>query len=96
MPRNITTEIILNRFKKKWGTNYDYSNVVYIDSRTEVEIICHKEGHGSFLQLPSVHGKGHGCWKCGDKKRGQQQVLSKVWNKKIFKKIQEGVEGVEK
>ena len=65
MPRIITTEIILERFKKKWGNQYDYSNVVYNNARTEVEIICHKEGHGLFHQLPDSHAKGHqGCEKC--------------------------------
>ena len=86
MPRIITTEIILERFKKKWGTQYDYSNVVYTNGRTEVEIICLKEGHGSFWQLPSVHEKGHGCTKCGNKKRSEQQVLNQSEVIKRFKK----------
>ena len=82
MPRIITTEIILERFKKKWATQYDYSNVVYINAETEVEIICHKEGHGPFRQLPHSHAKGHqGCHKCKDhekKHSSKKQSLDQI------------------
>lgn len=44
------------------GDRYDYSNVEYINSLTEVEIIC-KE-HGKFLQTPKIHYKSN-CPKCG-------------------------------
>jgi len=42
---------------------YDYSKVVYINSNTEVEIIC--PIHGAFWQKPDKHiNAGHGCWLC--------------------------------
>lgn len=44
------------------GETYDYSNTVYINNCTKVEIIC-KE-HGSFFQTPNNHLRGHGCPKC--------------------------------
>ncbi len=43
---------------------YDYSSVVYIDSKTKVKIICHQ--HGEFEQIPNSHLSGNGCPKCGD------------------------------
>lgn len=41
---------------------YDYSNSIYINSRTPIEIICRK--HGSFLQTPNQHMQGSGCPSC--------------------------------
>jgi hypothetical protein len=44
------------------GIEYDYSQVLYIDHNSKVEIICKK--HKSFLQTPSAHLKGTSCPKC--------------------------------
>lgn len=41
---------------------YDYSQTVYVNSRTKVMIICPQ--HGPFEQLPSSHLQGNGCPKC--------------------------------
>lgn len=41
---------------------YDYSQTVYVNSRTKVTIIC--PDHGPFEQLPSSHLQGNGCPKC--------------------------------
>jgi hypothetical protein len=43
---------------------YDYSKMVYLKADSKVEIICRKEGHGSFWQIPEKHKKGQGCPKC--------------------------------
>jgi hypothetical protein len=45
------------------GNKYDYSKVEYENNLTEVIIIC-KE-HGEFLQTPSNHLNGKGCYLCG-------------------------------
>ena len=41
---------------------YNYSNINYINNKTNIEIICKK--HGSFWQCPSHHLNGIGCYKC--------------------------------
>ena len=41
---------------------YDYNNVVYINSKTYVDISCKK--HGIFKQFPCSHLEGRGCPKC--------------------------------
>lgn len=46
---------------------YDYSNVVYINNRTRVSIICPE--HGEFWQRPDKHLRGQGCPKCCKKNR---------------------------
>ena len=41
---------------------YDYSNVIYVNNSTKVEIQCRK--HGSFLCTPQNHLHGRGCPIC--------------------------------
>ena len=48
--------------KQLHNDKYDYSNVVYVNSRSKVTIICPK--HGSFEQRVSSHLLGNGCPKC--------------------------------
>ena len=48
--------------KQLHNNRYDYSNVVYVNSRTKVKIVCFK--HGEFEQSPSSHLQGNGCPKC--------------------------------
>jgi hypothetical protein len=46
-------------------SNYDYSKTEYINSKTDIIIICKKLGHGEFQQTPSTHLKSkYGCPKC--------------------------------
>lgn len=47
---------------QKHQNKYDYSKVVYINSKTKVCIICPE--HGEFWQTPNNHLKGSGCSKC--------------------------------
>ena len=62
--RRIEQEEIIKRFIEIHGDNYDYSNVKTNGIHNKVEIICLKENHGSFLQTPNNHLKGHGCPVC--------------------------------
>ena len=48
------------------GNFYNYSKVNYINSKTDVEIIC--PIHGSFFQNPISHINGCGCRKCKQSK----------------------------
>lgn len=41
---------------------YDYSKVIYVNSKTKVIIIC--PIHGEFLQIPNHHLSGSACAKC--------------------------------
>lgn len=61
--------------KKIHGPKYDYSNVVYKNSSTKVEIICPK--HGGFYQSPSNHLNGQGCPKCSGKNVGIDELKLK-------------------
>lgn len=56
----------LEEFKVKaqllHGDKYDYSQAVYTNSKTPVEILC--PDHGSFYQQPNNHLSGSGCLTC--------------------------------
>ena len=47
------TEIFIEKAKISHGDRFDYSEVIYINSKNEIKIICPL--HGSFYQLPTVH-----------------------------------------
>ena len=53
--RKLTNKEVLERFKKVHGDEYDYSLVEYFEAHTNVKIICTKNGHGLFEQIPNNH-----------------------------------------
>jgi len=61
------------------GTKFDYSKVVYVNSKTNIQIIC--PVHGEYPQNPSSHIK-RGCPKCNR----EEYALSKTSNKDNFLK----------
>lgn len=56
------TEDYLKKCLNVHGNTYDYSLVNYINSKTNVTIIC--KIHGEFLKNPLYHLKPSGCPKC--------------------------------
>lgn len=58
-----TIEIFIEKAKKVHESRYDYSLAEYVDSKTQVSIICKK--HGVFSQTPCIHLAGSGCDRCG-------------------------------
>jgi ssDNA-binding Zn-finger/Zn-ribbon topoisomerase 1 len=57
-----TTEDFISDSVLIHGERYDYSNVEYLDSKTEVFITC--KIHGEFSQIANNHQRGQGCPKC--------------------------------
>lgn len=57
-----TTVEFITKASQLHDNKYDYSKVIYVNSRTKVDIVCPK--HGVFKQLPSSHLYGNGCPKC--------------------------------
>jgi len=59
------TEEFIKRAKERFGNNFDYSEVEYVNSNTPVKITCVKGGHGAFLMRPYTHLISvYGCRKC--------------------------------
>jgi hypothetical protein len=68
-----TTDSFINTVKIVHNNFYDYSSLIYIDSKTKVKIICPK--HGEFEQNPNNHLHGNGCPSCNTSK-GELKVKS--------------------
>ncbi|MCD8208245.1 MAG: hypothetical protein LUD72_09945 [Bacteroidales bacterium] len=65
-------EFIRRAVEKHKDDGYNYSQVVYVNSNTPVNIICPK--HGVFLQTPHNHLTGQGCPECGKEKNTKKRT----------------------
>lgn len=65
MPRKQpdTTEVFIEKAKRIHGDRYGYEYAQYVDSYTDVIIVC--SVHGNFTQRPNNHLHGAGCRQCG-------------------------------
>ena len=61
--KSLTITDFIIKSKLKHGNKYNYSKSVYVNARTNIEIIC--PIHGEFWQKPQSHYDGCGCDKCG-------------------------------
>ena len=84
----LNTETFIERSKMKFGDKYDYSDTVYIDSKTELEIKCYI--HGIFKMLPTTHyGDKHNgnCKHCDAKEKKQKKFIEtskEIYGEDIF------------
>lgn len=62
MPRPLSQEDAIERFRQRHGKRYDYGLVRYVSGTKKVEVVC--PGHGSFFIAPQHHWNGAGCSKC--------------------------------
>lgn len=76
----LNLEELLNRFNEIHNNFYKYDNVIYINNKTKIDIVC--PIHGNFKQTPSSHLKGSGCPKCKSKKLSNYIFINKL--KKIY------------
>jgi hypothetical protein len=70
-----TTEDFIRDSKIVHGNKYDYSRVNYVNSKSEVQIVCKK--HGVFNQIANTHQFGSGCPNCNVSRRENQKILRK-------------------
>lgn len=81
--RRITEREFLNKVR---DPNYDFSNTIFINMQTPIEVICIK--HGLFKILPTnMLYKGEGCKFCGIDKMSKTKSLIKQEFIKKAKKI---------
>ncbi len=57
------TQNFITKSKIIHGDKYDYTDSVYIDCKTKININCYI--HGQFKQLSTEHIRGRGCKICG-------------------------------
>lgn len=55
MPKYLTTEDWITRFREAHGDRYDYSKVVTKDKADPVTIVC--PTHGEIRKTPDAHGR---------------------------------------
>lgn len=58
-----TKEKFIEKAIKIHEEKYNYTNVIYLNNHTKIEIICNKH-KSSFLQVPTSHLSGNGCPQC--------------------------------
>lgn len=75
MPKKLTNEEVIARFKAVHNDRYDYSLVEYVNSKSNLRIIC-KE-HGEFLQSFSNHSRGQNCPKCSSIQITKEDFIKK-------------------
>jgi hypothetical protein len=71
-PLKKTKQDFLFAAKNLYGNKYDYSQIEYENTDTDIKIICPR--HGEFFQTPYQHiNMGQGCQKCGWEKSSLKQ-----------------------
>ena len=60
-----STSVYIEKARAIHGTLYCYSLTNYVNAKTDVKIICMKDGHGMFEQNPRNHLRGSACNACG-------------------------------
>ena len=80
--RRLTQEEVIHKFHEVHGDKYDYSDFIYVNSRTCGIIKCNK--HGLFNQTSSMHLRRNGCPECSKIKVATSNRTPK---EKILKKI---------
>lgn len=82
--RQYDTEIFIKKAKEVHNNKYNYSKVRYIDSKTDIIIICPE--HGEFIQKPYLHLQKHGCPFCYNKQRGNSLKMDfELFKEKLYK-----------
>lgn len=66
----LSFDVFVEKARAKHGDKYDYSTVKYVNSYTNISIVCPK--HGEFYQTPSNHIRKTGCPLCAkDEAKGR-------------------------
>lgn len=66
-------EEFIKRSNKIHKNYYDYSKVVFVDTKTKVNVVCPK--HGDFYPTPSNHMNGSKCPKCASIIKNNNQKI---------------------
>jgi hypothetical protein len=88
-------EEFINQVENIHGNKYDYSLVEYINSDTDIIIICPK--HGNFNQRPRVHLRGGNCPKCTGFKNEMAciEIIEKITEHRFIKCRPSFLDGLE-
>jgi ribosomal protein L19E len=77
MTARLNTQDFIAKARAVHGDRYGYENVVYVNTKTKVNILCPK--HGPFDQRVHCHLNGIGCPGCGGNRRlNTQDFIAKA------------------
>lgn len=76
--------VFIEQAKKIYGNFYDYSETVYVNDKTIIDIIC--PIHGNFSKTPNTFLHGHDCQECSKLRRLQKRTYT---TEKFIEKAQE-------
>ena len=90
MPKVLTHEQVIQRFKRIHGDKFDYSLCVYKRDNIKIPIICRK--HGVFYQTPDAHYRAKfACQECDNEYRKESyRIPFEIFNQRIITKYGEG------
>ena len=77
----LTNEEFISKANLIHNNLYNYNEVSYENSFTNVKIIC--KNHGIFYQIPHNHLQGNGCKLCGNPSKGELVIKNTFDNIKI-------------
>ena len=91
MAKVLTQEEFINKCLTRHNGLYSYPNLVYVNNRTKVEIVC--KTHGVFWQKAESHSSGRGCpdcWKIHNSTAGDigRNVRKKIAKDKFYLFVQ--------
>ena len=90
MAKKLTHCEVICNMRRVHADKYDYSEVVYVNSKTPVKIIC--QFHGIFLQTTNKHvDQSRGCPKCSRIKAQKNNTKSSEHFINLAKKIHKNI-----
>ena len=82
----LTKEKVIEQFIEVHGYDFDYSNMVYVNTHTPVEVRCKKHDF-VFFPTPRNHKNGAKCTMCGREAQSQKSSKGKEqFEKEVFEK----------
>lgn len=68
------------RFQDAHGDRYDYTEAekAYVNSKTDLPILCRERDHGLFYQLPENHARGNNCPVCMGRKPLPRETILEI------------------
>jgi hypothetical protein len=87
--KSLTQHQFINKSIAIHGKKYDYSESIYVNTKTKIKIKCYK--HGIFEQEAGEHLRGSGCGICKESK-GEKRIRVFLEKHNIFYKNQHSFE----
>lgn len=82
----MTREQFIQRARAVHGDKYNYDQVVYVNNRTRVSVVCPEHGMWNVFPVNHVNGRS-ACPKCSNRTRGRRMGITTEEVARRFKKV---------